>query len=248
LRIPAEASMSFVTSQLFPRFLAAADSAVVVELGDAVDEGVSARVLGLEAAIRRDPPPGVVETVPTLRSLLVLYDPLVTGHRELVAALTPLTAGAQPAAGGTGVEWSIPVVYGGDAGPDLDEVAATAGLSAGATIAAHTGALHRVAMLGHLPGLPYLTGLPARLHAHRLAEPRTRVAAGSVAVAGGLTCVYPVAAPGGWRILGRTPTRLFDPAAEPPAALAPGDRVRFVAVDAGAAAGLEGRPPTRSKG
>jgi KipI family sensor histidine kinase inhibitor len=240
--------MSFVTSQLFPRFLAAADTAVVVELGDAVDEGVSARVLGLEAAIRRDPPRGVVETVPTLRSLLVLYDPLVTGRRELVAALTALTVGAQPAGGGTGVEWSIPVLYGGDDGPDLDEVAGGAGLSAAAAVAVHTGALHRVAMLGHLPGLPYLTGLPSRLHAHRLAEPRTRVAAGSVAVAGGLTCVYPVAAPGGWRVLGRTPMRLFDPAAEPPAALAPGDRVRFVAVDAAEAAGLEGRPPTRPGG
>jgi KipI family sensor histidine kinase inhibitor len=241
--------MSFVTSQSTPRFLAAADAAVVVEFGDAVDEALSARVLALEAAIRRDPPRGVMETVPTLRSLLVLYDPLSTGHHELVAALTPLASTTPPAARGSGrVEWRVPVVYGGEAGPDLDEVAAAAGLSAAAAVAAHTAALHHVAMLGHLPGLPYLTGLPATLHARRLAEPRTRVAAGSVAVAGGLTCVYPVAAPGGWRILGRTPARLFDPAMEPPAALAPGDRVRFVAVDPANAAGLEGRPPSRSGG
>jgi KipI family sensor histidine kinase inhibitor len=224
--------MSFVPSQPTPRFLAAADAAVVVEFGDAVDEALSARVLALEAALRRRPPPGVVETVPTLRSLLVLYDVLVTGHDALVAALRELVSGPPEAPGGGGAEWSIPVDYGGEAGPDLEEVAAAAGMSAAATVAAHTGALHRVAMLGHLPGLPYLTGLPAALGLGRHPEPRVRVAAGSVAVAGGLTCIYPVAAPGGWRIIGRTPARLFDPAAAPPAVLAPGDRVRFVAVDA----------------
>jgi inhibitor of KinA len=231
-----------------PRFLAAADAGVVVEFGDAVDEALSARVLALDAAVRRRPPPGVVETVPTLRSLLVLYDALATGHDELVAALRELTSGPPEAPRGRGREWTIPVVYGGEAGPDLGEVAAAAGLTPDSAVAGHTGAVHRVAMLGHLPGLPYLTGLPAGLHAGRHPEPRVRVAAGSVAVAGGLTCIYPVAAPGGWRIIGRTPARLFDPAADPPAALAPGDRVRFTAVDAAGAAALEGRPPERTGG
>ncbi|HEY0409562.1 MAG TPA: 5-oxoprolinase subunit PxpB [Candidatus Dormibacteraeota bacterium] len=240
--------MSSIPSRATPRFLAAADAAVVVEFGDAVDEALSARVLALEAAVRRRPPPGVVETVPTLRSLLVLYDALVTGHDELVTALRELTSGPPEAPRGGGAEWTIPVVYGGDAGLDLEEVAAAAGLSRAAAVAEHTRALHRVAMLGHLPGLPYLTGLPAGLHAGRHPEPRVRVAAGSVAVAGGLTCIYPVAAPGGWRIIGRTPVRLFDPSADPPAALAPGDRVRFVAVDAAAAEALEGRPPERTEG
>jgi inhibitor of KinA len=229
------------------RFLPAADTAVVVELGDTVDEAVSSRVLALDVAIRRDPPAGVVESVPTLRSLLVLYDPMRTGHDELVAALVPLAAGAScaPARADAEEEWIVPVVYGGEDGPDLEQVAAAAGLSAAAAVAAHTGAVHRVAMLGHLPGLPYCTGLPAGLHTERRPQPRTRVAAGSVAVAGGLTCIYPVAAPGGWRILGRTPALVFDPAASPPAVLAPGDRLRFVAVDAAEAAGLEGRPPRR---
>ena len=233
--------------QSTPRFLPAADAAVVVELGDTVDEAVNARVLALDEAIRRDPPPGVTETVPTLRSLLVLYDPLLTGHDALVAALTPLALAGSlaPRQAQRGEEWTVPVVYGGDAGSDLEAVAAAAGLSPAAAVAAHTGALHRVAMLGHLPGLPYCTGLPAALHSERHPRPRTRVAAGSVAIAGGLTCVYPVAAPGGWRILGRTPALLFDPNASPPAVLAPGDRLRFVAVDATKAAELEGRPPRR---
>lgn len=240
--------MSSIPSHASPRFLAAADAGVVVEFGDAVDEALSARVLALDAAVRRRPPPGVVETVPTLRSLLVLYDALATGHDELVAALRELTSGPPEAPRGGGAEWTIPVVYGGEAGLDLEEVAGAAGLTPGAAVAEHSGAVHRVAMLGHLPGLPYLTGLPAGLHAGRHPEPRVRVAAGSVAVAGGLTCIYPVAAPGGWRIIGRTPARLFDPTADPPAALAPGDRVRFVAIDATEAAAVEGRPPERTGG
>jgi KipI family sensor histidine kinase inhibitor len=231
-----------------PRFLAAADSAVVVELGDEVSEALSARVLALDAAVRTCPPEGTLETVPTLRSLLVLYDPTVTSHHRLVAALAGLAGAATPEQAPGGAEWRIPVVYGGEAGPDLDELAAGTGLSPGALIAAHTGALHRVAMLGHLPGLPYLTGLPGALRAARREEPRLRVAAGSVAVAGGLTCIYPVAAPGGWRLLGRTPARLFDPRLDPPAALAPGDTVRLVAVDAERAAALEGRFPERTGG
>lgn len=235
-------------AQSLPRFLAAADAAVVVEFGDAVDETLSGRVLALEDAIRLDPPPGVTETVPTLRSLLVVYDTLSTSHERLVAALTPLAASSPVVPRTEGIEWRIPVVYGGDCGPDLEAIAADAGISAAAAVAAHTGAIHRVAMLGHLPGLPYLTGVPAALHASRHREPRMRVAAGSVAVAGELSCVYPVAAPGGWRILGRTPARLFDPGAEPPAALAPGDRVRFVAIDAERAAALEGLAPERAGG
>jgi KipI family sensor histidine kinase inhibitor len=232
-----------------PRFLAAADAAVVVELGDAVDEAVSARVLALDEAIRREPPRGVNETVPTLRSLLVLYDPLITDRGDLVTALTAIAAGGGSApADPSNHEWRVPVVYGGDDGPDLETVAAAAGTTPEEVVAAHTGALHRVAMLGHLPGLPYCTGLPAALHAERHARPRTRVAAGSVAIAGGLTCIYPVAAPGGWRILGRTPALIFDPTASPPAVLAPADRVRFVAVDPAEAAALEGRPPASGGG
>lgn len=237
-----------MTSQSTPRFLAAADAAVVVELGDSADPELSARVLALEAAVRLRPPRGVTETVPTLRSLLVLYDALATGHEAVVAALRELVPASPDPPRGAPARWDIPVVYGGEAGIDLDELAAAAGLTPAAAVEEHTAAVHRVAMLGHLPGLPYLTGLPAELHAPRHPEPRLRVPAGSVAVAGGLTCIYPVAAPGGWRIIGRTPALLFDPAADPPAVLAPGDRVRFVAVDAGGAAGLEGRPPERGSG
>jgi KipI family sensor histidine kinase inhibitor len=215
-----------------PRLIVVADTAVLVEFGDAVDEALSARVLALDATVRGDPPAGVVETVPALRSLLVLYDPTATDHVRVEAALRELVATAASEPEVEGREWTIDVVYGGEAGPDLDEVAAAAGISAAELVALHTGGVHRVAMLGHLPGLPYLTGPAAALPASRRAEPRVRVPAGSVAVAAGLTCIYPVTAPGGWRLLGRTAVRLFDPAADPPALLAPGDRVRLVAVDA----------------
>lgn len=126
----------------------------------------------------------------------------------------------------------IPVCYGGEHGPDLDELAAHAKRSRDEAIALHGGAHYRVAMLGFAPGFPYLLGLPAALHAPRRASPRTRVPAGSVAIGGAQTGIYPRELPGGWQLIGRTPLALFDLARDPPTLLAPGDRVHFRAIDA----------------
>ncbi|MES2404606.1 MAG: 5-oxoprolinase subunit PxpB [Pseudomonadota bacterium] len=126
----------------------------------------------------------------------------------------------------------VPVCYGGECGPDIDAVAEHAGLSRDDVIARHTAAEYTVAMLGFAPGFPYLLGLDASLHVPRRATPRTRVAAGSVAIGGAQTGIYPRELPGGWHLIGRTSRVLFDPAREPPCLLAPGDRVRFVAIEA----------------
>ena len=126
----------------------------------------------------------------------------------------------------------IPVVYGGEDGPDLDAAAAELGLSPQTLIERHSAGRYTVAMIGFAPGFPYLSGLDPALALPRLATPRTRVAAGSVAIGGAQTGIYPRDSPGGWRILGRTPLTLFDPQRDPPTALLPGDRVRFVAIDA----------------
>jgi KipI family sensor histidine kinase inhibitor len=126
-------------------------------------------------------------------------------------------------------EHEIEVRYGGEDGPDLAVVAAECGLAPERIVELHAGAEYRVAFLGFCPGYPYLVGLPRELEVARLASPRAQVPAGSVAIAGPFAGIYPSATPGGWRLLGRTETRLFDPAADPPALLAPGDRVRFVA-------------------
>ena len=126
----------------------------------------------------------------------------------------------------------IPVVYGGDCGPDLDSAAAELGMTAEQLLQRHANGEYTVAMIGFAPGFPYLLGLDPALALPRLATPRTKVAAGSVGIGGAQTGIYPRESPGGWRLIGRTPLVLFDPAREPPALLAPGDRVRFVAVHA----------------
>ncbi|TMC48700.1 MAG: allophanate hydrolase subunit 1 [Chloroflexi bacterium] len=217
-----------------PRYLPAADTALVVEFPDiasgSVLDDVLDEVLCLDAAIARRPPPGVLETVPAIGSLLVEYDPLQTSQAQLRAALDALLD--QPAvAPRAGSMWRLPVHYGGDDGLDLGEVAERCGLTVAEVIDLHTHAVFRVGMLGNLPGLPYLTGLPDALRLPRRDDPRAAVPTGSVAVAAGMSCVYPVTGPGGWHVLGRTPIPLFDPASDPVFLLLPADRVRFDAVD-----------------
>jgi KipI family sensor histidine kinase inhibitor len=130
----------------------------------------------------------------------------------------------------------IPVCYGGDFGPDLDALADHARLGAEEVVERHAGAMYTVAMLGFAPGFPYLFGLDPALHMPRRASPRTRVPAGSVAIGGAQTGIYPSELPGGWQLIGRTPLVLFDADRDPPSLLMPGDRVRFVAIDAAALA------------
>ena len=175
------------------------------------------------------------DLVPAFASLGVFFDPLADPARvraELEAMIDAADVGAERATGAA-ITVEIPVVYGGDFGPDLESAAAELGLSSAQLIARHTAGEYTVAMIGFAPGFPYLSGLDPALALPRLATPRASVAAGSVAIGGAQTGIYPRESPGGWRILGRTPLVLFDPQREPPSLLQPGDRVRFVAIDAG---------------
>jgi antagonist of KipI len=212
-----------------PRLRPVGDSAVTVELGDAIDEPTNARVRALDRSLAREPFPAFRESVPTYRSLLVCYDPTVQGYDEVCAALARLGARASPA-GEPGTSHRVPTLYGGEAGPDLAEVARARGLTEAAVVALHSGRDYRAFMLGFTPGFAYLGLLPRELETPRKATPRVRVPAGSVAIAGRQTAVYPLASPGGWSLLGRTSLRLFDARREPPARILPGDRVRFVPV------------------
>ncbi|WAC26922.1 5-oxoprolinase subunit PxpB [Ancylobacter sp. SL191] len=213
------------------RFLPVGDTAFAVEFGSVIAPEINALVHRTAALLALAPPAGLVETVPTFRSLLVHYDPLVTSAEALQATLAALdlgeTAGAAPAR-----LWHLPVFYGGEAGPDLDEVARATGLSVPEVIAQHSGTTYRVYVQGFLPGFAYLGDLPAALELPRLSVPRVRVPAGSVAIAQRMTGVYPLESPGGWRLIGNTPLRFFDPTLTPPTLFAPGDGVRFVPVDA----------------
>lgn len=214
-----------------PRLVPAGDRTVVVELGGSIDPETNARVHALVRAIEMEPPPGVVDLVPAYASVLVQYDPMQVSLQELSERLDEAalrTAASGPTAAPV-VE--IPVLYGGEYGPDLDFVAERAGLPEDGVIAMHCEADYPVYMMGFTPGFPYLGGLPERLFTPRLETPRTAIPAGSVGIAESQTGVYPVESPGGWRIVGRTPLRLFDARREPPSLVSAGDRVRFVPLD-----------------
>ena len=213
------------------RFLPAGDHALVVEFGDRVDRALNAEVLRLDAVLRAEPPPGIVETVPTFRSLMVHYDPLATSRADLeqtIAGFLDRRAGADREAR----RWQVPVCYEGPFAPDLEAVARLTGLAPAEIVALHHAPCYHVYMLGFLPGFPYLGDLPEPLRLPRRAEPRLRVPAGSISIATSLTAIYPYESPGGWHLIGATPIRFFDAARTPPALLTPGDRVQFDPIDA----------------
>jgi inhibitor of KinA len=212
------------------RFLVAGDRALVVEFGDRIDRALSAEVLRLDASLRSRGLAGVVETVPTFRSVMVHYDPLVTARAALEHAIASLLV-REPGARSAGTLWRVPVCYDGAFAPDLAEVARLTGLTPGEVVALHSRTRYHVYMLGFLPGFPYMGDLPARLALPRRADPRVRVPAGSIAIATTLTAIYPYESPGGWHLIGATPIRLFDPEATPPALFAPGDAVQCEPVD-----------------
>ncbi len=213
-----------------PRLLPAGDSAIVVEYGDGIDADVNARVRLLHRAFGARRHAGIVETVPTYRSLMVHYDPLVLSNEALEHLIAEMADGLPEEAREPGRTVEIPVVYGGGAGPDLADVAALAGLDEAQVVALHASGAYTVYMLGFMPGFPYLGGLPARIATPRLRSPRTVVPAGSVGIAGAQTGIYPAESPGGWRLIGRTPVALFDTRRSPPTLLEAGDRVRFVPI------------------
>jgi antagonist of KipI len=207
------------------------DTALTVELGDTIDPVLNARVRALDARLQADPPPGLVETVPTFRSLLVLYDPERASFAEMADAVSRRMPALSDVPEPRGRRHVFPVRYGGEDGPDLAAVASRCGLSEAQVIELHTGRDHVAFMLGFTPGFAYLGLTHEALDMPRLATPRLRIPAGSVGVAGRQTAIYPSASPGGWNLIGRTAARPFDPHREPPALILPGDAVRFAAVD-----------------
>lgn len=211
-----------------PRFLPAGDRALVVELGDAIDPTINRQVRDLMLGLERAQVPGVTEMVPTYRSLLVYYDPLKTSSEELEERIDQVRAQLGRMELGRPRVVHIPTLYGGDYGPDLEFVAQHNDLTPQEVVEIHSGTDYLVYMIGFSPGFPYLGGMSERIAAPRLPTPRTEIPAGSVGIAETQTGVYPVATPGGWRIIGRTPLVLFDPHREPPALLRAGDYVRFV--------------------
>jgi inhibitor of KinA len=214
------------------RVVPLADSAAVIAVGDGMDPALLPRVLGVAAAVRSRGLPGVTEVVPAFGSVAVHLDPVIAGPDPAwCAALAEIADGAAAAAvDARGRTVEIPVCYGGDEGPDLTAVAAHAGWTPEAVVAAHAGTPYAVRAIGFAPGFPYLGGLIPALHVPRRATPRNVVPAGSVGIGGAQTGIYPLENPGGWNLIGRTPRRLFDPGRPEPCLLRMGDQLRFRAI------------------
>ena len=214
-----------------PRFRIAGDQGLLMELGDGIDIRINERVRAVTLAIEQAQLKGVIEIVPTYRSVVVMYDPLQTRMNKLKEALTRLSDEVS----GTGTpppdRIEIPVCYGGGFGPDLDGVAARHGLPREEVIRLHTEPDYLVFMIGFTPGFPFLGGLPEQLHTPRLETPRAKVPAGSVGIANGQTGIYPIESPGGWQLIGRTPLKLFDPGRQMPFLVKAGDLLTFLSID-----------------
>ena len=204
------------------------DSALLIHFGDDIDLATNRRVHSVDAHLRLHPPAGVVELVPAYATLLVHYDPLVISYAEVAEWIRSQMDRAQEAAARPRARIDVPVRYGGEHGPDLRSVAELHGATASQIVRLHTSRDYTVFMMGFTPGFPYMGRLDDGLVTPRLETPRTRVAAGSVGIAGAQTGIYPIDSPGGWRILGRTSLSLFDLSAAEPFLFAPGDTVRFM--------------------
>lgn len=209
-----------------PRFLQAGDGAVTVELGNAVDVGVNEAVAALDKNISAAAIEGVLETIPTYRSLQVVYDPGRIRSRDLIARLTDVLAGPVRSAAAAR-RWRIPVCYGGEHGMDLAFVAAAHTLTEDEVVRIHSEAEYRVYMIGFAPGFAYLGGLPEALHTPRRDNPRTRTPARSISIGGIQAAVSTMPVPSGWHMLGQTPVRTYDLNRREPFLLQTGDRIRF---------------------
>ncbi|WP_341704733.1 5-oxoprolinase subunit PxpB [Ferrovibrio sp.] len=215
----------------YPQIRDFGDTGFSVEFGEGIDRAVNAMVMALHAALGEAALPGVIETIPSFRALLVQYDPLVTARVDLeakVRAMLPDLTAAEH----VGRLWRLPVCYAPDLAPDLNDVAERCKLAPEDVAARHAAGRFFVYMLGFMPGLAYMGGLEAALQLPRRKEPRLKVPPGSVAIAESMTTIYPWESPGGWHLIGRTPLRLFDAGRAEPTLLAPGDEVTCRAITA----------------
>ena len=212
------------------KFRIAGDRGLLVEYGETIDPAVNQKVRSMAMVVGKNMPDGVKEIIPTYRSILLLYDPAMTTPALLQETLTEMEERL------SGIEIpppkvvEIPVCYGKEFGPDMDYVAESHDLTVEEVIRIHSEPEYLIYMVGFTPGFPFLGGLPEKLHTPRLETPRTLVPAGSVGIANDQTGIYPIASPGGWQLIGRTPLVLFAPERKNPFLYQSGDRIRFTSI------------------
>lgn len=207
------------------------DAAIVIQLGDQISPAINARVRAICAYLDEYSFEGFIEYVPAFTTVTLYYEPWIINYTKLLPLLQEMANEVleEPEVS-SGAVLDIPVLYGGEWGPDLDFVASHNKISTAEVIALHTAPEYLVYMIGFAPGFPYLGGMNELISAPRKDTPRMKIAAGSVGIAGQQTGIYPIETPGGWQIIGRSPINLFDLNREVPAFLKAGDKVRFVAI------------------
>lgn len=212
------------------RYLVAGDSAVCVEFGNEISPEINKKIRAFKIAVEKSDIPGIVETVPTYRSLLVHYHPEVIGFKALTEKFDKLMSSLSsiPIPPPTVIE--IPVLYGGEMGPDIENVAEHNHKTVEEVIKIHTSEEYLIYMIGFIAGFPYLGGMSKEIATPRLKSPRVKIEGGSVGIAGEQTGIYPVASPGGWQLIGRTPLKLYDADREKPVLLEAGQYIKFAAV------------------
>jgi inhibitor of KinA len=217
-----------------PRILLCGDCAISVEFGNRIDPVVNAQVQRLFRVLKEQGPPGILGVIPSFGALLIQYDPWICSYERLLQWVEDALQSNVQGLTADSAMFEIPVCYGSEYGPDLEAVAAFHNLSPEGVVELHSRPLYSVFMIGFTPGFPYLGGLDERLATPRRQDPRNKVPAGSVGIAGRQTGIYSLDSPGGWQLIGRTPMKLFDLGRSDPFLLKPGDRVKFrpVAKDA----------------
>ncbi len=213
------------------KYLVAGDSALVMEFGNSISAEINNRIRSVCIAMENSKIDGITEIVPTYRSLMIHYNPMIIEYDALMEKLQNLEGQLDNIDLPSPVIYEIPTLYGGEYGPDIENVAKHNNLSLEEVIRIHTSRDYLIYMLGFTPGFPYLGGMDEKIATPRLSTPRTKINGGTVGIAASQTGIYPIDSPGGWQLIGRTPLRLYDPYRENPILLKAGNYVRFVSID-----------------
>lgn len=212
------------------KILTEGDSSLLIEFGKEISPEINGKITALVHLLKAQQIEGVVDLIPAFCSLLINYDPRVITYSKLKKRLEKLLKLEVETEESIKKVIEIPVCYGGEYGPDLDNIAEHAGIDREEVIKIHSSRDYLIYMLGFLPGFSYLGGLDERIHTPRLANPRIKISAGSVGIGGSQTGIYPLDSPGGWQLLGMTPVKTYDPNREQPILFEAGDYIRFVPV------------------
>ena len=212
-----------------PVFLDAGDTALVIQYGEVVDVSINRIVRQLAHAVKQLDMPGIIDIVPTMRSLMIHYDPLSLSKQALIGAVQPLLYDLEELEENN-KKWLIPVCYEGEFAPDINEVSKATNTTIDEIVRQHTLLELEVFMMGFLPGFPYIGLLPEIFDLPRRIEPRVYIPPRSISVAARQTTIYTINSPGGWHLIGRTPVDFYDADRAEPILVCAGDRIKFKSI------------------